>query len=283
DDIVTLTDRLAKEEADEKQVLERRTATEKALHQAQERETTLETQATTAAPALAAANETYHALSRLTERLNTVRELAGERHRNLISVSEEPIRQRDPEELEMEAEEAAAQEEELQNRLEEARELLETTVEERSAAEDALHQEEKRLEAVHRATAERREGLVRMAARVESLRGRLSSGDAEITRLREAADQAATRAEQARAEYEIAAELRRIRDVERSAEGERAARAARKETLEMGLAGKDGADTLLRADLDGLLGSLPALVQVETGYETAVAAAFGRAAGAVAA
>src|SRR5699024_12215794 len=69
--------------------------------------------------------------------------------------------------------------------LEEARELLETTVEERSAAEDALHREEKRLEAVHRATAERREGLVRMAARVESLRGRLSSGDAEITRLRE--------------------------------------------------------------------------------------------------
>src|SRR5690625_2546705 len=37
DDIVTLTDRLAKEEADEKQILERRTATEKALHQAQER------------------------------------------------------------------------------------------------------------------------------------------------------------------------------------------------------------------------------------------------------
>ena len=312
DDIVTLTDRLAKEEADEKQILERRTATEKALHQAQERETTLETQATTAAPALAAANETYHTLSRLTERLNTVRELAGERHRNLISVSEEPIRQRDPEELEMEAEEAAAQEEELQTRLEEARELLDTTVEERSTAEDALHREEKRLEAVHRATAERREGLVRMAARVESLRGRLSSGDTEITRLREAADQAATRAQQARAEYEIAAEesagldeddaedvltqdeaaerlsaieteLQRLRDVERNAEGERAALAARKETLEMGLAGKDGADTLLRADLDGMLGSLPALVQVETGYETAVAAAFGRAAGAVAA
>ncbi len=312
DDIVTLTDRLAKEEADEKQILERRTATEKALHQAQERESTLETQATTAAPALAAANETYHTLSRLTERLNTVRELAGERHRNLLSVSDEPIRQRDPEELEMEAEEAAAQEEELQNRLEEARELLENTIEERSAAEDALHREEKRLEAVHRATAERREGLVRMAARVESLRGRLSSGDAEITRLREAADQAATRAQQARAEYEIAAEesagldeddaedvltqdeaaerlsaieteLQRLRDVERNAEGERAALAARKETLEMGLAGKDGADTLLRADLDGVLGSLPALVQVETGYETAVAAAFGRAAGAVAA
>src|SRR5699024_4469331 len=130
DDIVTLTDRLAQEEADQKQILERRSATEKALHQAQERETTPETRDTTAAPAPDAANETYHTLYRLTESLNTVRELAGERHRNLISVADEPIRQRAPEELEMEAEEAAAQEEELQNRLEEARELLETTVEE---------------------------------------------------------------------------------------------------------------------------------------------------------
>ena len=312
DDVVTLTDRLAKEEADEKEILERRTAAETALEQAQERETTLETQAAAAAPVLAAAGETYHALSRLAERLNTVRELAGERHRNLMSVSDEPVQRRDPEELEMEAEEAAAQEEELETRLEEARELLETTVTERSAAEDALHREEKRLEAAHRATAERREGLVRMAARVESLRGRLSSGDVEITRLREAAAQAAARAEQAQAEYEIAAEesaaldegdaddvlaqdeaaerlstietkLQRFREAERRAEGERAALAARKETLEMGLAGKDGADTLLRADLDGLLGSLPTLVRVETGHETALAAAFGRAAGAVAA
>ncbi|MFF8767330.1 chromosome segregation protein SMC [Nocardiopsis dassonvillei] len=311
DDIVTLTGQLAKEEADEKEVLARRGAAEAALTQTQERETELEAQAAEAAPALARALETYHALSRLTERLDAVRGLANERHRNLASVSDEPVHRRDPEELEMEAEEAAAQEEELLTRLEEAREALEATVIERSAAEDALHREEKRLEAANRASAERREGLVRLSARVESLRGRLASNGDEITRLEESARQAAERAERAQAEYEMAAEeaagldegdaeldaaqeeaarrlseadagINRLRDVERTAEGERAALAARKEALELGLAHKDGADTLLGADLPGMLGSLAALVQVESGQETAVAAAFGTAAGAVA-
>lgn len=311
DDIVTLTGQLAKEEADEKEVLARRGAAEAALAQTQERETELEAQAAEAAPALARALETYHALSRLTERLDAVRGLANERHRNLASVSDEPVHRRDPEELEMEAEEAAAQEEELLTRLEEAREALEATVTERSAAEDALHREEKRLEAANRASAERREGLVRLSARVESLRGRLASNGDEITRLEESARQAAERAERAQAEYEMAAEeaagldegdaeldtaqeeaarrlseadagINRLRDAERTAEGERAALAARKEALELGLAHKDGADTLLGADLPGMLGSLAALVQVESGQETAVAAAFGTAAGAVA-
>ncbi|MFC9089816.1 chromosome segregation protein SMC [Nocardiopsis dassonvillei] len=311
DDIVTLTGQLAKEEADEKEVLARRGAAEAALAQTQERETELEAQAAEAAPALARALETYHALSRLTERLDAVRGLANERHRNLASVSDEPVHRRDPEELEMEAEEAAAQEEELLTRLEEAREALEATVIERSAAEDALHREEKRLEAANRASAERREGLVRLSARVESLRGRLASNGDEITRLEESARQAAERAERAQTEYEMAAEeaagldegdaeldaaqeeaarrlseadagINRLRDAERTAEGERAALAARKEALELGLAHKDGAGTLLGADLPGMLGSLAALVQVESGQETAVAAAFGTAAGAVA-
>ena len=311
DDIVTLAEQLSKEEADEKEVLLRRGATESALEQTQEREAELEAQATAAAPALARATDTYHALSRLTERLDAVRGLATERHQNLVAVQGEIISRRDPEELEMEAEEAAAQEEELQTRLEEAREVLETSVTERSAAEDALHREERRLEAASRAAAERREGIVRLAARVEGLRGRLSSHESEITRLEEAARQAAERAAAAQTEYEMAqeeaagldegdaeldqtqerfarrlsaadAELNRLRDAERTAEGERAALAARKEALELGLAHKDGAGTLLDADLPGMLGGLATLVQVETGHETAVAAAFGAAAGAVA-
>ncbi|CAL9438290.1 Chromosome partition protein Smc [Nocardiopsis dassonvillei] len=311
DDIVTLTEQLAKEEADEKEVLLRRAAVEASLAQAQERESELDAQAAEAAPALARATETYHSLSRLTERLDAVRGLASERFRNLAAVGDEPAHRRDPEELEMEAEEAAAQEEELLARLDEAREVLETAVTERGAAEDALHREEKRLEAAGRAAAERREQLVRLSASVEGLRGRLSSGEAEITRLEEAAAQAAERAEQAQAEYEMAAEeaagldegdaeidaaqeeaaaalaaveaeLNRLRDAERSAEGERAALAARKEALELGLAGKDGAAALLGSDLSGLLGSLASLVQVEPGREAAVAAALGAAAGAVA-
>ncbi|GAB3686792.1 chromosome segregation protein SMC [Nocardiopsis oceani] len=311
DDIVTLTEQLAKEEADEKEVLAHRGAAEASLKQAQEREAELESQATAAAPALARASETYHALSRLTERLDAVRGLATERHQNLVAVQEEAVPRRDPEELEVEAEEAAAQEEELEARLEEAREVLEGSVTERTAAEDALHREERRLESASRAAAERREGIVRLAARVESLRGRLTSQESEITRLEESAQQAAERAAAAQSDYEMAAEesagldegdaeldeaqerfarqlsaveaeLNQLRDAERAAEGERAALSARKEALELGLAHKDGAGTLLDAGLPGMLGSLATLVQVDPGHETAVAAAFGVAAGAVA-
>ncbi|GHD22473.1 chromosome segregation protein SMC [Nocardiopsis kunsanensis] len=311
DDIVTLTDQLAEEEADEKEVQAKRQATETSLKRAQEREAELEERSTAAAPALAAATETYHALSRLTERLDAVRGLADERRRNLATDAEEPVHRRDPEELEMEAEETAAQEEELAERLEEAREKLEAAVTERGTAEDSLHREEKRLEAANRASAERREGIVRLGTRVESLRSRLASADEEIARSGKAAQEAARRSEQAQAEYEAAAEestgldegdaemdtaqeeaaaglaeaeerLNRLRDEERGAENERSALAARKEALELGLASKDGADTLLGAELPGTLGSLPAMVQVEGGHETAVASAFGQAAGAVA-
>ncbi|WP_028646886.1 chromosome segregation protein SMC [Nocardiopsis sp. CNT312] len=312
DDIVGLTERLAQEEADEKEVRQRRRAAEEALAQAQERENSLESQAAEAAPVLTRASETYHALSRLTERLDAVRGLADERRRNLLtSAAEEPVNRRDPDELEAEADEAAAQEEELLARLEEAREALETTVGERAAAEDALHREERRLEAAARAAAERREGIVRLGVRVENLSARLGEGREEAVRLEEAARQAAEHAAEARAEYETAsqesagldegdaeldteqeraaqalaavdAELGALRDAERGAEAERTALVARKEALELGLAHKDGAAALLEEGPSGLLGAVSALVQVEPGRETAVAAAFGLAAGAVA-
>jgi chromosome segregation protein len=75
-----------------------------------------------------------------------------------------------------------------------------------------------------------------------------------------------------------------LREAEREAERERAALVARKEALQLGLSRKDGSGTLLAAGdrLSGVLGSVAALLTVEHGYETAVAAALGAAADAVA-
>ena len=77
------------------------------------------------------------------------------------------------------------------------------------------------------------------------------------------------------------AELRRQEQV---ATQERAALTARVEALRVGLDGKDGSSALLAATdrLDGLLGSVAALIKVQSPYETAIAAAFGAAADAVA-
>ena len=75
-----------------------------------------------------------------------------------------------------------------------------------------------------------------------------------------------------------------LRAEERDAERERATQVARKEALELGLARKDGAGTVLAATdrLGGVLGSVAALLSVQSGYETAIAAALGAAADAVA-
>ncbi|HLU95198.1 MAG TPA: AAA family ATPase, partial [Thermobifida alba] len=190
DDIATLRRTLAKEEADEAEVRDRRAAAEQALAQAQEREAQLERAAAEAAPLLARAQETYHALSRLKERLSAVASLAAERHRNLAAAGEEEYRGRDPEELEREAAEIRAQEEELQAHLDDARTRLEGVVVERAEAEAALRDEEQRVAAAARAAADRREGLARLRGRLEALRSKLEAGQAEIERLDQATAEA---------------------------------------------------------------------------------------------
>ena len=82
----------------------------------------------------------------------------------------------------------------------------------------------------------------------------------------------------------IEAQLADLRRQELAAAQDRAALAARVEALHVGLNRKDASSALLAAtdQVEGLLGSVAALVGVEAGYETAVAAAFGAAADAVA-
>ncbi|MGH3413391.1 MAG: AAA family ATPase, partial [Marmoricola sp.] len=149
--------------------------------------------------------------------------------------------------------------------------------------------------------------------RVSSVRSRTAAADEEIGRLRQALEEAGERTERARhsftsletqvagldageegldAEHEAATaaladledRLAKVREEERAAERERSALAARKEALELGLSRKDGAGALLAAtdSLNGLLGSVAALLSVRSGHEVAVAAALGGAADAVA-
>ncbi len=83
---------------------------------------------------------------------------------------------------------------------------------------------------------------------------------------------------------ELDERLAKLRAEERDAERERTGLSARKEALELGLNRKDGAGALLAASeqVNGLMGSVAALLSVRSGYETAIAAALGEAADAVA-
>ncbi len=183
----------------------------------------------------------------------------------------------------------------------------------RGEAETAHIDEDRRVAGLIRAAADRREGLARLTGQVNTLKSRAAAAEDEIGRLNVTRTEAVARADRAQrdftsletriagldagergldAEHEGAAallddideRLAKLREEAQDAERERAALAARKEALEIGLSRKDGAGALLAAtdDVSGLLGSVAALLSVRSGYETAVAAALGSAADAVA-
>ncbi|MFC5750281.1 chromosome segregation protein SMC [Actinomadura rugatobispora] len=247
DDLVTLRTRLDQEAADEAAVRERRTETERALQEAQEREAALEAEEAEQAPKLAQAQDTWFKLSALKERLRGVADLAAERHRNAAEARDEERRGRDPEDMEREAVAVREQEEMLRAALEEAQDGLSTAVEERSGAEEALAAEERRLQAAARAAADRREQLARLRGRVEALHSKVQAGQSEIGRLREARTEAEQRVHSAQAEFE-AFEAEVVEDPELMAEHELAQEtlATAKEAVEAARAAVDAPKQALK-------------------------------------
>ena len=138
DDYVTLAADLQRDEADEAAVLARRAVLEQELAQARARETELDHAAQQASAVLAHAQETWFALSSLTERLRSTQNLAAQRH-SLLTEATEPERPgRDPDELDRQAEELREEEDALTTRLAAGREVLSVAVAERTAAEAEL-------------------------------------------------------------------------------------------------------------------------------------------------
>lgn len=262
-------------------------------------------------PGAEAAAQTWFQLSALVERVNATIRIARDRARNL-TIEQPTGTGRDPEQLEAEAARVEAEEAELLEAVEVATATLE-------AARDQLHDREqaaKAAEQAHlaavRAIADRREGLARLSGQVDNLRTRAQSADTEITRLSTALTEARQRGESAEAEfesvqdelseldageesldaaYEHAAQaleladrrVAELRESDREAGKKVASLTARIEALTMGLSRKDGGAWLLEHHAEGLLGPLSGLLRVHPGYESAVAAALGPMADAVAA
>ncbi|GCD91928.1 chromosome segregation protein SMC [Nocardioides sp. LS1] len=315
DDLATARTSLEQEMADESVLLQRREEVEGALARTREAEAALEAALREDLPALAAAQETWFALSGLRERLRGTQSLAAERVRNAAGTrdSEEQHSGRDPEQLEAEAERVRQQEQQIGAEVEAHRQALELAVTARRGAEEAAAEEERRVAGLQRAAADRREGLARLHGQVNALKSRAAAADDEVGRLGVAREDALRRAERAQrdftaletkvagldageegldAEHEAASgllddieeRLAKARDEAQQADRDRSTLAARKDALEMGLNRKDGAGALLAASdqVSGLLGSVAALLSVRAGYEAAVAGALGSASDAVA-
>ncbi len=314
DDLVTARTAFEQEMADESILVARREQVEADVAIAREQETGLEAALREDLPALAAAQETWFALSGLRERLRSTQSLAAERVRNAAGTVEvEEQTGRDPEQLEAEAAQVGEQEQRIAAEVDTHRVALEQAVTARRTAEDAAAEEERRVVGLQRAAADRREGLARLHGQVNALKSRAAAADEEVGRLGLAREEAVARAERAQrdftsletkvagldageegldAEHEAAVSalddieerLAKARDEALQADRDRGALAARKDALEMGLNRKDGAGALLAAtdSVSGLLGSVAALLSVRSGFETAVANALGSAADAVA-
>ena len=314
DDLVTARAALEQELADESVLVARREAVEGQRTTATRSESDLEAALREDLPALAQAQETWFALSGLRERLRGTQSLAAERVRNAEGLGTGDVATgRDPEALEAEAAQVREQESVIETEVEAHRVTLEQAVSARRTAEEAVAEEERRVTGQHRAAADRREGLARLAGQVNALRSRAAAADDELGRLTQAHEDALSRATRAQrdftaletrvagldageegldAEHEGAAaqladleeQVAKVREEAQRADRDRASLAARKDALELGLNRKDGAGALLAASdqVSGLLGSVAALLTVRSGFETAVANALGSAADAVA-
>ncbi len=315
DDLVTARNALEKDLADESLLVSRRAEVEAQLSREREEEQALESGLRESLPALAAAQETWFALSGLRERLRGTQSLAAERVRNAAGQADERVDSgRDPDRLEADAERARAEEQEIAAEVERLRTELDRAVALKGQAEERAQAEDRRVAQLHRAAADRREGLARLTGQVETLAGRVTSAAEEIGRLEASRTEALERARVAEAELDTfegqvsgldddssdlesrhaearaaleraEADLTRARDAAHAADRERASLGARREALQMGLSLKDGAAELLgetgAESWSGVLGPVAADLEVQPGYETALAAALGATADAV--
>ncbi|HEX7323175.1 MAG TPA: chromosome segregation protein SMC [Mycobacterium sp.] len=259
-----------------------------------------------------AAQQTWFALSALTERVGATVRIASERAQYLDAG---PVSAGgpDPDALEAEAQQVAAAEELLRAELAAARSRLEAARSDLAERERHAAEAEKAHLAAVRAEADRREGLARLAGQVETMRARVESIDDNVAELSQRIEETAARTQQTQAEFETmqnrVAELDRsevgldehyertmaalrlaegrvveLQAAERAAERQVASLRARIEALSMGLERRDGAAWLAENRGDaGIFGSIAKLVKVRSGYEAALGAVLGAAADAVAA
>jgi chromosome segregation protein len=308
DDLVTVRDALAREEADESTARARRAEVEEQLSVARVEQERLELALAQDAPRLAAAQDTWYRLSALAERLSGTVRLAQERTRHLAD-PQERTPGRDPDELDAEADAVSEQEDELVAAVAEARRRLSDVLEERAEHEKRLAAAERAHMAAVRALADRRAGLATLAGRAEALRSGAAATADEIERLSEALAEAQERTETAEAELARAGDelgalddgdtgleqrcaeavdahesaRKRVAELvarERELEQQRAHWRARVDALSVGLARRDGSGALLGTD--GVLGAVSGLLTVEPWARVAVAAALGELAEAVA-
>ena len=312
DDYISFSKTLAAEVADENELRDRRAIVDGDLEKVRHREEALDAQAALENPMLIAAQENFYSLSALREKFRGTQSLAQERSRFLAEEAQEARSAgRDPEALEGEAATLRAQESELRAGVLASRTTLADATSALATAESSLKSEEDTIAAAMRAIADQREGTARQEGHIKSLAARLEANAEEISRLTKARDEAQSRVDTAHREYstyemdiagadagelgldarfEVAKSeqdgaikgLAVLVDEERAIDRERLSTESKLEAMQLTSASRDGAAALIR-DARGvqILGSIASLIQIDSGWESATAAALGALADAI--
>ena len=312
DDYISLSRTLDAEVADETALRERRAIVDGELESVRAREEALDAQSAYEGPLLVAAQENFYNLNSLREKFRGTQSLAQERSRFLAEEAEEARSAgRDPQVMDSEAKALRNEENTLRQSVLDAQNGLQKATQDLATAEAALKIDEDTIAAAMRAIADAREGTARQEGHIKSLAARLEAIAEEIARLTKARDDAQERVENARREYstfelEIASadsgeigldsqfegaknalefskkKLADLVEAERGADRERNSVESKLEALQLTTANRDGASALIR---DGrgvqIIGSIASLIEIDSGWESAAAAALGQLADAV--
>ena len=312
DDYISLSKTLDAEVADENALRERRSQVEGELDKVRSREEELDAQSAFESPLLIKAQENFYSLSALREKFRGTQSLAQERSRFLAEEAEEARSAgRDPESLDQEAAALRQEEAQLRGAVLEAQNALARSTTALATAEAALKAEEDTIAAAMRAIADQREGTARQEGHIKSLAARLDAITEEISRLQAARAEAQSRVDSAKGDYakfemEIgnadageqgldsqfqgaknALESSKkahteLVDAERAADRERNSTESKLDAMRLTSSSRDGAAALIK-DSRGvqILGSIASLIQIDSGWEAATAAALGSLADAV--
>jgi chromosome segregation protein len=312
DDYISLSKTLDAEVADENALRERRGQVEGELDKVRRREEELDAQSAFESPLLIKAQENFYSLTSLREKFRGTQSLAQERSRFLAEEAEEARSAgRDPESLDQEAAVLREEEAKLRSAVTAATQTLATATTSLATAEAALKAEEDTIAAAMRAMADQREGTARQEGHIKSLAARLEAITEEISRLVAARTEAQSRVDIAKSDYskfemeignadageqgldsqfegaknalEIAKKTHsELVDVERATDRERNSTESKLEAIRLTSSSRDGAAALIR-DSRGvqILGSIASLIQIDSGWEAATAAALGALADAV--
>ena len=312
DDFITLSKTLDAEVADETALRERRGVVEAEVDSIRKREEALDYQASVEGPQLVTAQETYYQLNSLREKFRGTQSLAQERSRFLNEEAEEARTSgRDPDAIDRDAVLLRQEESELRTNVSTSKQALVAATSNLVQSEHALKIDEDKIAAAMRAIADAREGTARQEGHIKSLQARLEAISEEIARLTRSRDEAQNRVDTAQREYstyelEFASadtgekgldsqfentkssleaaknKLNSLVEAERLADRERNVIESKIEAMKLTSQNRDGASALLH-DSRGvhILGSISSLIEIDSGWETATAAALGALADAV--